>query len=452
MRKHLRSTLAGLLILWGAGGLWSRAETPPTGSVYVLTVTGTIDPVVKDYLLDGLQRAKGAGAAAVLLRLDTPGGLLDATRDIVQGILNTPVPVIVLVGPQGARAASAGVFITLAADVAAMAPRTHLGAAHPVSLGGGTPFLPGGKDEKERGKEGAEEKKGGGSVMEEKVVSDASAYARTLAATKGRNADWAEKAVRQSLSLTSEEALKANVIDLVVQDEAELFQKLAGREVKKEGVTFKLDLAKANRVDFPMNLLRRWLHTIAHPNVAYLLLVLGFYALIYEFSTPGIGLGAIAGIICLVLAFFSLQVLPLNFAGLALLVAGLIMMGLDVLVGSHGLLIFGGLISFALGSFFLFDVNQSAFRVSMELILAVLLTSGGFFGFVVRKIWVARRKKPVTGAEDLVGRLAEVRPEGLVFLDGALWTVEEGVEGLTPGAKVKVQKVSGNRLIVTKEI
>jgi membrane-bound serine protease (ClpP class) len=326
-----------------------------------------------------------------------------------------------------------------------MAPRTHLGAAHPVSLGGGAPFLPGGK-------EGTEGKKGGGSVMEEKVVSDASAYARTLAATKGRNADWAEKAVRQSLSLTSEEALKANVIDLVVLDEAELFQKLAGREIKKDGVAFKLDLAKANRVDFPMNLLRRWLHTIAHPNVAYLLLVLGFYALIYEFSTPGIGLGAIAGIICLVLAFFSLQVLPLNFAGLALLVAGLIMMGLDVLVGSHGLLIFGGLISFALGSFFLFDVNQSAFRVSMELILAVLLTSGGFFGFVVRKIWVARRKKPVTGAEELVGRLAEVRPEGLVFLDGALWTVEEGVEGLAPGARVRVVKVSGNRLIVTKEI
>jgi membrane-bound serine protease (ClpP class) len=180
-------------------------------------------------------------------------------------------------------------------------------------------------------------------------------------------------------------------------------------------------------------------------------MVLGFYALVYEFSTPGIGLGAIVGIICLILAFFSLQVLPLNFAGLALLVAGLIMMGLDIVVGSHGLLIFGGLIAFALGSFFLFDVNQAVFRVSIELILAILLSSGAFFGLVVRKIWVTRRKKPVTGAEELVDQLAEVRPEGMVFLEGALWTVEEGVEGLSPGTRVRVKKVVGNRLIVQKE-
>ncbi len=407
-----------------------------------MEATGTIDPVLKDYLLSGLQQAQGAGAVAVVIRLDTPGGLLDATRDIVQGFLNSPLPVIVYVGPRGARAASAGVFITLAADVAAMAPQTHLGAAHPVSVGG-MPFLPERKDERKE--------QTGGSVMEEKALSDTAAYARTLAATKGRNAVWAEKAVRESLSLTSEEALKNQVIDLVAADEADLIKKLSGKEIRKGALTFTLPLEGAPRVDFPMSPLRKWLHTIAHPNVAYLLLVLGFYALVYEFSTPGIGLGAITGIICLVLAFFSLQVLPLNFAGLALLVAGLIMMGLDIVVGSHGLLIFGGLISFALGSFFLFDVNQAVFRVSMELILSIVVTSAGFFGFVVRKIWAVRRKKPVTGAEGLVGQWAEVRSDGMVFVDGALWTVEGDLTGCAPGDKVRVVKISGNRLVIQKE-
>lgn len=401
----------------------NREDTPSAGSVFWMEATGTVDPVVKDYLLNGLQQAQLSGATAVVIRLDTPGGLLDATRDIVQGLLNAPLPVIVFVGPQGARAASAGVFITLAADVAAMAPQTHLGAAHPVSVGG----------------------------MEEKILSDTAAYARTLAATKGRNAVWAEKAVRESLSLTSDEALQNQVIDLVASDEADLLKKLSGKEIKKGALTFTLALEGAPRVDFPMSPLRKWLHTIANPNVAYLLLVLGFYALVYEFSTPGIGLGAITGIICLVLAFFSLQVLPLNFAGLVLLVAGLIMMGLDILVGSHGLLIFGGLISFALGSFFLFDVNQAVFRVSLELILAIVATSAGFFGFVVRKIWAVRRKKPVTGAEGLVGQWAEVRPESMVFVDGALWTVEGDLTNCVPGEKVRVIKISGNRLVVQKE-
>ncbi|MBK8574702.1 MAG: nodulation protein NfeD [Elusimicrobia bacterium] len=331
----------------------------------------------------------------------------------------------------------------MAADVAAMAPQTHLGAATPVTLGG-MPFSPGTKDE-------SKDKKGRGGVLEEKALSDTAAYARTLATTKGRNAAWAERAVRESLSLTSEEALRNRVIDLVAADEADLLKKLSGKEVKKGALTFNLNLEGARRVDFPMSPLRKWLHTIANPNVAYLLLVLGFYALVYEFSTPGIGLGAIAGIICLVLAFFSLQVLPLNFAGLVLLVAGLIMMGLDILVGSHGLLIFGGLISFAIGSFFLFDVNQAVFRVSMELILAIVLTSAGFFGFVIRKIWSARRSIPVTGAEGLVGQMAEVRPEGMVFVDGALWTVEGDLAGCVLGEKVRVVKISGNRLVVQKE-
>lgn len=408
-----------------------------------MNVNGVIDPVVKNYVLDGLERAREISAQAVLIRLDTPGGLLDATRDIVQGILNAPLPVIVYIAPSGARAASAGVFITMAADVAAMAPLTHLGAAHPVQLGGGSPI--GGKEPGD-GKEG---KGTNASVLEEKMVSDAAAYARALASAKGRNADWVERAVRESVSQTSDEAHKNNVIDLLVADEAALFAALKTREIKKNGAAWTLDLARAPRVDFAMNLVRRWLHTLAHPNLAYILLVLGFYALVYEFSTPGIGLGAIAGVICLTLAFFALQVLPLNFAGLTLLVAGLIMMAVDVIVSSHGLLIFGGLISFALGSFMLFDRGPSGARVSLELIIATLMVSGGFFGFLLKKIFDIRKARPVSGAESLVGQTAEVREEGLVFLNGALWTAE-GAEGLPRGANVTVLKVLGTRLRVQK--
>lgn len=432
-----------LAVLCAFAPLWASASP---ARYYVLTVTGVIDPVVKNYILDGLDRAKDDGAQAVLIRLDTPGGLLDATRDIVQGILNAPLPVIVYVGPSGARAASAGVFITLSADVAVMAPLTHMGAAHPVQLGGGSP-LGGNKDPKE----GKNDKKGDNSTsaMEEKMVSDAAAYARVLATAKNRNADWAERAVRESVSITAEEALKSKVIDLVAPDEATLFAALKTREIKKNGTAWTVDLVSAARVDFAMNLVRRWLHTLAHPNLAYILLVLGFYALVYEFSTPGIGLGAIAGVICLTLAFFSLQVLPLNFAGLTLLVAGLIMMALDVLVASHGLLIFGGLLSFALGSLMLFDRGPSGARVSLELIAATLLVSGGFFGFILKKVFDIRKARPVSGAESLVGQIAEVREHGQVFFNGALWTAE-GTEGLAPGTKVSVLAVLGTRVKIQK--
>lgn len=421
------------------------AEAPGPRPYHALTVTGVIDPVVKNYILDGLDQAQKAGAQAVLIRLDTPGGLLDATRDIVQGILNAPLPVIVYVGPAGARAASAGVFITLSADVAVMAPLTHMGAAHPVQLGGGAPL--GSKEPKDE----KDDKKAGSntSAMEEKMVSDAAAYARALASAKNRNADWAERAVRESVSITAEEALKTNVIDLVAADEAALLAALKTRPVKKNGASWTLDLTLAPRVDFAMNLVRRWLHTLAHPNLAYILLVLGFYALVYEFSTPGIGLGAIAGVICLTLAFFSLQVLPLNFAGLTLLVAGLIMMALDVLVSSHGLLIFGGLLSFAIGSLMLFDRGPSGARVSLELIAGTLLVSGGFFGFLLKKIFEVRKARPVSGAESLVGQTAEVRENGQVFLNGALWTAE-GADGLAPGTKATVLAVLGTRVKVQK--
>jgi membrane-bound serine protease (ClpP class) len=299
-------------------------EVDASAPLWVFEVRGVIGPSVKDYLVGGLARAAESGAAAALIRLDTPGGLLDATRGIVQSMVNAPFPVIVYAAPRGARATSAGLFLMLAADVSAMAPETNLGAAHPVGLTGGD-------------KKGAD-----GSVMEEKAVSDTAAYARALAAERGRNAVWAEQAVRQSLSLTADEALEKDVVDFVADDEAALLRELRAYDVEKNGRVHHVDLAGRPLRRVAMSFVQRLLHTLGHPNVAYILLALGFYALIHEFATPGIGLGGIAGVICLTLAFFSLQVLPLNFVGLALLITGLVAMALDVITGAHGLLIFGG--------------------------------------------------------------------------------------------------------------
>ncbi len=454
MRLKFLRLWAGAVLL--AAGSWALAQGPAApGALYVLTVTGTIDPAVAGYIKDGVAKAKAGSAAALLIRLDTPGGLLDATRDIVQEILNAPFPVIVYVSPRGARAASAGVFITLASDVAAMAPETHLGAAHPVSIGGSplspSPALPEKKEggEKEEKKTDKGEKAPAGSVMEEKAVSDTAAYARTLAASKGRNADWAEKAVRESLSLTAEEALKNNVIDAVAKDQEDLLRLLDGSEVEKNDKILRLDLKDAPVVPVDMGWTLRWLHILANPNVAYLLLMLGFYALIYELASPGIGLGAAVGVVSLVLAFYSLQMLPLSYAGLALLVTGLALMGLDLLMASHGLLFAGGIICLAVGSLMLFDTALPAFRVSLEIIGGTVLGTLAFFLLVIKKVLEARKLPAVTGKEGLVGQEGEVREGGMVFLHGEYWTAESE-KPLSPGDKVRVTEIKGNRLKVEK--
>jgi len=429
-----RLVFLALVAVPGVTGFGMEPAAPPP--VLTMTISGPVDPAVKNHLLDGFRRAETLNAGAVVLRLDTPGGLLDATRDIVQAMINAPCPVIVHVAPRGARAASAGVFLTMAADVAVLAPETHLGAAHPVNLGGGAP-----------GSEAPASSTGSANILGEKAVSDAAAYIRGLAVAHGRNAVWAEDAVRRSVSLTAEEALANHVVDLIAADETELMDRLEGREVRKNGRTFTLRFRGAARIDHPMSAAQRGLHVLGHPNIAYLLLVLGFYALVYEFATPGVGLGGIAGITCLVLAFFSLQILPINTAGLVLLVAGLAMMAVDLIVSSHGLLIFGGLLAFGLGSFLLFDGDSPAGRVSWPLIVGTLAGSAAYFGLALRKVFQARRAPPRTGAESLRGQSAEVRPGGLVFVQGALWTAD-GLEGFKPGDRAIVLEVLGTRLRV----
>lgn len=417
------------------------AQAAPPARVLRLEAKGPITPPLSAHVRDGIAAAEASGAGAALIELDTPGGLLDATREIVSAMLNSTVPVIVHVAPAGARATSAGVFILMASDAAAMSPGTHLGAAHPVNLG--VEGAPPGKD-----KTAKEQKL---SVLGEKAVSDAAAYIRVLASEKGRNAAWAERAVRESVSLTAEEALAQKVVEVVARDREELFRKLEGRRFAKRGGEGRLRLAGAEVREFPMAPLRRILLVIADPNLALLLLMLGLYGLIYEFSSPGIGFGAVFGLTCLILAGYALSILPVNYAGLLLVLLGVVLLILELQIVSHGLLAIGGLILLVLGSLFLFDTGQSYARISIEVVVGTAAATGAFILLVVAKLLKTRSLKPAVGAETLVGRTGEARepldPRGLVFVDGELWTAEAPAR-VEKGARVRVVEVVGSALRV----
>ncbi|MDP3542149.1 MAG: nodulation protein NfeD [Elusimicrobiota bacterium] len=407
-----------------------------------LEVKGAITPPMSRHIRDGLAAAESQGASAVLLELDTPGGLLDSTREIVSAMLNSTLPVIVHVAPPGARATSAGVFILMASDAAAMAPGTHLGAAHPVGLGGESP-------PPEKDKKGAKAAKP--SVLSEKAVSDAAAYVRVLATEKGRNAAWAERAVRESVSLTAEEALKQNVVELVARDREELFRKLEGRGFAKRGGKGRLRLAGAEVREFPMSPLRRVLQVIANPNLALLFLMLGIYGLIYEFSSPGVGFGAIVGLTSLILAGYALSILPVNYAGLLLIVLAIVLLILELQVPSYGLLSVGGLTLLVLGSLFLFDTDQAYLRISLEVVIGTAAATGAFILLVVSKLLKTRKLPPAVGAETLIGLTGEARdaldPRGPVFVNSELWTAEAPAR-VEKGARVKVVAVEGGALRV----
>ncbi|HEX4047857.1 MAG TPA: nodulation protein NfeD, partial [Elusimicrobiota bacterium] len=322
------SLLAAALL---CAGLARAAPARVPARVLRVEARGVIDPPMSEYIRGGLAQAREEGDAAVLIELDTPGGLLDSTHDIVEAMLNSPLPVIVYISPEGARAASAGVFVTMAADVAAMAPGTHLGAAHPVGPGGS-------------------ELKG---TMARKVVSDAAADMRALAAEKGRNALWAEEAVRKSVSLTAREAAARKVVDLVVPDEEALFGRLEGRVIVKRGARLRLDLAGASVREYPMSPLDRFLQVVADPDVALVFLMIGFYGLIYEFGSGGSGLGAAAAVVSLVVAGYAMSLLPVNGLGLLLILAGFALLALDLHLSAHGLLAFAGLGLLSFGAYVL---------------------------------------------------------------------------------------------------
>lgn len=416
--------LLSLLLSFPCG---SRAE----GKIYLLKVEGIINPAMANYLVRGIERAEVDGHC-VIIQLDTPGGLMDSMRQIVKKVLSARIPVIVYVAPSGSRAGSAGVFITMAAHVAAMAPGTNIGAAHPVQMG-----------EKKMDEE-----------MAKKVLNDAVAYIKTIAKQRGRNTRWAERAVRESVSVTAKEALRLKVIDLMADDLQDLLKKLDGRKVKlREGVTVLLHTKGKEVVELKMSFRDRLLHTISNPSIAYILLMLGIYGLFFELSNPGAIFPGVVGAICLILAFFAFQMLPINYAGVALIILGIILLILEVKVPSYGLLSIGGVISILLGSLMLIKSPAEYLRLSMTFILPVVIVSAGFFLFALTMVIRAHRRRPSTGKEGLVGRVGEAKselaPEGLVEVFGELWRAE-AEEEIRRGEPVEVIGVEGMKIKVKK--
>ncbi len=403
----------------------------------VLTIKGSINPVLVDYISRGIDEAEEGGALAVIIQMDTPGGLDVAMRDIIQKIVNSQVPVVVYVSPAGARAASAGAYITLAAHVAAMAPNTAIGAATPVSMGGG-------------GEAAMSEE------MKAKIINDASAYMRDIAESHGRNAEWAEKAVREGISATSQEALQLNVIDMVAPDLNALVAQLDGREVTLlDGSVVTLNTQDALISDVKMKLAEDFLYTIADPNIAFILLSLAMLGITVEIFNPGLIFPGVVGAISLLLAFFSLGMLPVYWAGVLLIVLAFGLFIGEVLTVTFGLFTAGGVISLVIGSLILFKGAPPMFQVNPWLIAAVTISIAALFGFVVSRILSAHRRQAVTGREELAGKTAVVKvaldPEGMVFFKGERWAAISEKGRVEPGEEVIINKVDSLTLYVTKK-
>jgi membrane-bound serine protease (ClpP class) len=414
-----------------------------TKPIYRVKIEGVINPVTERFLVNAIKKATKEKATCLIIEMDTPGGLVTSTHNIVKEILNSKIPIVTYISPKGARAASAGVFISLASDIVAMAPATHIGAAHPVTLGGGGPFSRMGTKTQQ--------------TISDKITNDLVAFVKSIAEKKGRNVKWAEDAVRKSKSITEKEALKLKVIDLIAEDLSDLLKKIHGKVIKKEEKEIKLITKGIIPQEIKMNFREKFLHAIADPNVAYILLMLGIYGLIYEFASPGIGLGAVCGGICLILAFFGLQSLPINLAGLLLIILGCILLLLEVFSPSHGVLAIGGIISLAFGSFILIDSSAAPFiTVSWKLILSMLIFTTLFFFIGIGAAIRAHRRKVITGKEGVVGEVGiaktKILKEGLVFAQGEIWNaVAEGDEVIEEGDKVQIVGMEGLKLKVKRK-
>jgi len=432
--------LAALLLLFSFFSLPAYADR-----AYVLTVKGAISPASADYLMRGMVKAADAQAKLIIIELDTPGGLDTSMRDIIKAILASPIPVVTYVAPDGARAASAGTYILYASHVAAMAPATNLGAATPVELapGGGESDKPSisGDSKKESASDGASgntSNKAGQNAKTRKAVHDASAYIRSLAELRGRNADWAERAVREAVSLSADAALKANVIDVVADSINDLLKQIHGRQVKMVSGKITLETSNLDVLRIEPDWRSELLAVIGDPSIAYILLLLGIYGLIYEFSNPGMLFPGVMGSICLLLALFALQLMPISYVGLALIVLGILMMVSEAVLPSFGALGLGGLAAFILGSIMLIDTDIPGYGISWTLIAPVAATTA-LFSFVVVGLALRARKRPImTGAEQLIGSEGEVlEGEGWARVHGELWRVHSQIP-ITPGMKVRV--------------
>ena len=408
------------LLFWIAGSAGLALAGPPEASaqedgerstVLVASVQGVVNPVMLGYFERVIARASSERAAAVLIQLDTPGGLESSMRDIVQLIVNSDVPVIVHVYPAGGRAASAGLFILQAAHVAAMAPNTNVGSAHPVSL------APGGEGQSPQPDN---------EILSEKVTNDAVALIRNLAETRGRNVEWVERAVRESVNVGSTDALEMNIVDFVAPNAADVLAKSDGRIVEVNGESVTLNLRDSRLLSSEMTLLERIGHAISDPNIAYILLSIGVYGLIYELANPGAVFPGAIGVVSILFAFFALGTLPVNYVALALLLFGFALLIAEVFITPGiGAMAVGGVISVLMGSLLLFNTPMMAGGVSLWLVLTVVAVTAVFFLVVVAAAVRAMRRRSTTGAEALIGRLgrakSDLSPEGVVILDGELW-------------------------------
>jgi membrane-bound serine protease (ClpP class) len=401
--------------------------------IYLLEVEGIINPASAGYIVKGIDKAEQEGASCLVIQMDTPGGLMESMRSIVKRILSAQIPIIVYVAPSGSRAGSAGVFITLAAHIAAMAPGTNIGAAHPVQMG-----------EKEIGKE-----------MEEKILNDTVAYIKTIAKQRGRNEEWAEKAVRESVSVHEDEALKLGVIDLVSPSLEDLLSRVDGREVTiSPGKMVVLKTKGLEIKTLNMSFRDQLLSIISNPSIAYILLMLGFYGLLYEIASPGAIFPGVIGGICLILAFFAFQMLPINYAGVALILFGIILFIAEVKITSYGMLSVAGVISLLLGSVMLIDSPAEFLRISfIKVVLPVVLVSAAIFLFALVMVVRAHRRRPTTGKEGLVGAkgvaTTDLKPEGVVEIRGELWNAV-AEETIKAGEKIQVKEVEGMKVKVIK--
>ena len=402
-----------------------------TQHVDVLTIEGPVTPVMISYIERGIRTAETGGAQALIVQLDTPGGQVDLMSDIVQAMLPANVPVVVYVYPPGAYAASAGTLITLAAHVAAMAPGTTIGAASPV------------------GSQGEDL----GETLETKVKEDLKAQARALSQRRGEEAvAWAESAVEEAKAATAQEALELGVIDFVAVDLDDLLAQMDGFQVKVNGQEVTLETADATVQEQPMSFAEQFLHIITNPTIAFILLTLGINALLFELSSPGGYVAGIVGAICLLLAFYALGVLPVNYTGLILIGLAFVLFVIDIKAPTHGALTVGGIVSLVAGALILF--NSPLYAISISAVVTVAVVTGLFFAFAIAKAVQAQRKQPVTGREGLIGELAQTRttldPKGTVLVKGELWNAEAGDGHIPAGQSVEIVAVDGFRLRVKK--
>ena len=399
--------------------------------VISIKIDGSINPATAAFIKNAIDQAEKEKAECLVIQLNTPGGLLKSTRVIVSNILESPVPVVVYVFPSGAHAGSAGVFITIGAHIAAMAPSTNIGAAHPVGMQGGID-----------------------STMSEKATNDAAAFIRAIAGKRKRNFEWAEAAVRKSVSITETEALQNKVIDLIAQNEQDLLHQINGRVVELKTGNKTLQTANARVEVIEMNFVERLLNLISDPNIAYILMMLGFYGVLFELYSPGAIAPGVIGGICLILAFYSMHALPLNYAGLALIVFAIILFILEVKITSYGILGIGGAIAMALGSMMLVrrDSGLEFMRISWGVIISTTVVTALFFFFLIGMVIKAQRAKPVTGIEGMIGEvgetLAELDPSGMVSVHGELWKAESVSGRINLGRKVKVIAIKNLTLYV----